>query len=288
MKKIKVVVVDDSPFSIMLLKDMLIQNNFEVVGDASSLAEAIEVVTRENPDVVTMDMTLPGTDGIECTKAIHKINPSIKVIVVSSMMDEEIVRKARKANVSAYLQKPVEAEELTLTINRTMSDDELFDELEDLYHKAFKEAYLDIFNKMLKSVPKFQEENYENIEWRSLGLAVTVGIIGRYSGRVIFDMSLETARKITLSVIKRAPKNDDEVIYAMSEFTNIATGNACSIINRKNKLFGLRVAPPTVFHGEAINVSKSNLDNIFTTKAKTDFGDVYINVGFKKGVSEWI
>ena len=49
-----------------------------------------------------MDMTLPGTDGLECTRAIHKIDSNIKVIIVSSMMDDEIVRKAKKSCIWLY------------------------------------------------------------------------------------------------------------------------------------------------------------------------------------------
>ncbi len=96
MKEIKVVVVDDSPFSIALLSDILTESGFQVIGDASSLEETIEVVGKLRPDVVTMDMTMPGTDGLECTRAVHAIDPNINVIIVSSMMDEEIVRKAKK------------------------------------------------------------------------------------------------------------------------------------------------------------------------------------------------
>ena len=77
-----------------------------------------------------MDMTIPGTDGFECTQEIHKIDSNIKVIIVSSMMDDEIVKKARKLHVSGYAQKPVDAEELILLINRVMGDKELFSVLE--------------------------------------------------------------------------------------------------------------------------------------------------------------
>ena len=111
MKDIKIVVVDDSPFSVGMISNILTDKGFCVVGSANSLTEAVEVVTRENPDVVTMDMTMPGGDGIECTEAIHKVNPDVKVIIVSSMMDDEIVRKAKKVQASGYLQKPVDADE---------------------------------------------------------------------------------------------------------------------------------------------------------------------------------
>ena len=124
MNQIKTVIVDDSPFSIAYIRSILEENGIEVVGEAGSLEEVKEVVKSQKPNLVTMDMTLPGTDGLECTRAVHEIDESIKVIVVSSMMDDEIVQEAKKNKVSAYVQKPVDADELMTAINRVMAIDE--------------------------------------------------------------------------------------------------------------------------------------------------------------------
>ncbi|MFW2490887.1 response regulator [Clostridium chromiireducens] len=288
MKNVNIVIVDDSPFQIALLRDLLTENGFNVVGEASSLEETIEVVTNTKPDLVTMDMTIPGTDGFECTREIHKINSNIKVIIVSSMMDDEIVRKARKTHVSGYAQKPVDAEELTLLINRVMADEELFSELDGLYSAVFREALLDVFNKLTKTIPEVTNENNENVEKVSKGISIVMGVIGKYSGRIIFDASFETAQKMSGALLKRDPKNNEEVLNVMSEIANMAAGNACSMINKKNKIFGLRVAPPTTFHGESINISKAELEIIYSANAKTQFGDLSISIGFGRGEGEWM
>ena len=73
-------------------------------------------------------------------EAVHKLDPHIKVIIVSAMMDEEIVQKAKKAGISGYIQKPVDSEEITLLIRRVMADEELFVELGGLYYNAFRES----------------------------------------------------------------------------------------------------------------------------------------------------
>ena len=288
MKEVKVVIVDDSPFSIAIIRDILTDNGFTVVGEASSLEEVKQVVGELRPDVVTMDMTIPGTDGLECTRAIHDIDPNIKVIIVSSMMDDEIVRKAKKNHVSGYIQKPADAEELTLLINRIMASEELYKELEAIYYTVFKEAVIDNLNRMLKTVAEFDAEDTANEELTSRGISVVMGVIGKYSGRLIFDMSYETAEKISAAVLKREIKDKQEVLNVMGEFTNIVAGNACSVVNRKNKLFGLRVAPPTIFHGEAINISKAELDTTTATVAHTNYGEIYMNIGFKRGSGEWM
>jgi len=288
MKNVNIVIVDDSPFQVALLRDVLTENGFNVVGEASSLAETIEVVTNTKPDLVTMDMTIPGTDGFECTREIHKINSNIKVIIVSSMMDDEIVRKAKKTHVSGYAQKPVDSEELTLLINRVMGDAELFLELEGFYSSVFKEALLNIFNKLTKTIPEITDESHVNVEKYSKGISIVMGIIGKYSGRIIFDMSFEAAQNIAKILIKREPKDNEEILNVMAEIANMIAGNACSMINKKNKIFGLRVAPPTTFHGESISISKAELEAIYSVNAKTQFGDLSISIGFGRGEGEWM
>jgi CheY-specific phosphatase CheX len=235
-----------------------------------------------------MDMTIPGTDGFECTQEIHKINPNIKVIIVSSMMDEEIVKKAKKLHVRGYAQKPVDAEELTLLINRVMSDEELYSELEKLYSSVFKEAVLDVLNRLTKTVPEITNESNENVEKVSEGISIVMGVIGKYSGRAIFDVSFETAQNIANTLLKRETKNNEEMLNVMSEVANMVAGNACSMVNKKNKIFGLRVAPPTTFHGESINISKAELDSTYSAIAKTKFGDLSISIGFGRGEGEWM
>lgn len=288
MKDVKILIVDDSPFQIAMLRDILTENEFDVVGEARSLQEVIQEVNRIKPDLVTMDMTLPGTDGFECTKAIHKIDKDIKVIIVSSMMDEELVRKAKKTHVSGYIQKPVDSEELTLLINRVMADEELYLELEEVYSNAFKEAVLNLFNRLTKTVPEITDESNDALDIHSEGISIVMGITGKYSGRLILDLSFETANQLAAVLLKRKAENDEELLNIMSEIANMFAGNACSMINKKNKLFGLRVAPPTTFHGESINIAKAELEDTYSANVKSQFGDLSINIGFKRGDGEWM
>ena len=288
MKDTRILIVDDSPFQIALLSDVLEEQGFEVVGQAMSLEEVKSEVKRTKPDLVTMDLTIPGTDGFECTKAVHDIDSNIKVIVVSSMMDEELINKAKKLGISGFIQKPVDTEELTLLINRVMADDDLFCELERLYIGAYTEATLNIFNRLTKTVPEITNISFENKEKTSAGISIVLGIIGKYSGRLIMDMSLETAEKFSECLLRRKAKNNEEVLNVVSEVANMLAGNGCSIINKKNKVFGLRVAPPTTIHGESINISKAELECNFSADIKSEFGDISLNLGFRRGESEWM
>lgn len=283
MKEINIVVVDDSPFSVAMISNILTANGFNVVGSANGMEEAVEVVKTLKPDVVTMDITMPGADGIECTNAIHRIFPKQKVVIVSSMMDEEIIRRAKKAKISGYVQKPVDAEELTLAINRIMADEELFVELEGLCATVFKEALTDSFNKLFKSVPEYGEVVKNNDAQVSRGITVVIGLIGKYTGRMILDMSAETARNMAGTMLKTENMPNEYIVNIMGEFANIVSGNACSLMNKSNKLFGLRVAPPTIVYGESITISKTDFDTAFSVTAATAFGEVFMNVGFNRG-----
>ena len=137
-----------------------------------------------------------------------------------------------------------------------MASEELFKELEDIYFPTFKEAVIDTFNKLVKTLATVSDVKRKDEGCSTSGVTVIMGIIGKYGGRMIFDTSFETASAISSKMLKRDPKSKEEVLAIMSEFANIVSGNACSMVNRKNKVFGLRVAPPTILFGESINIFK--------------------------------
>ena len=287
MEKIRIVIVDDSPFSIAILRGILEDKGYEVVGEAGTLEEVKEVIKDKRPALVTMDMTLPGTDGFECTRAVHEIDPNIKVIVVSSMMDDEIVNEAKENNVSAYIQKPVDPDELIAAINRVMSSEEIYKLLETDSFPVFKEALLDGVNRMTKTLLTFKDEYSDDKEYISKGMTVIVGIIGKFAGRMVIDLSKETADNMATALLRRAPKNNDEMIGAMAEFANIISGNACSLLNRKDRALGLRVAPPSILHGDNVHISAPSFKTN-TAIAETNFGDLLMNVGFTRGEEKWM
>jgi DNA-binding NarL/FixJ family response regulator len=286
MLDISVVIVDDSAFSIAYIKGILEKNGLNVVGKAGTLEEVIEVVKATRPQLVTMDITLPGTDGLECTRAIHEIDKNIKVVVVSSMMDDEIVKAAKKNKVAAYIQKPVDANKLMAVIQRVMAIDDLYHFLLKEYANIFKETMLDGINKLTKTLVNFKDEHLSEKEYPSRGLTIIVGIIGKFSGRMLVDLDMETARKITIAIMNNEPHSKEEVIAVLGELTNIVSGNACSILNRIDNAYGLRVAPPTITRGESVHISSPGFQTT-STLAETEYGDILLNVGFKRGDDHW-
>jgi len=287
MTGVRVVIVDDSAFSIAIIKNILEGQGIEVVGEAGTLEEVKAVVRETKPTLVTMDMTLPGTDGLECTRAIHEIDSSINVIVISSMMDDEILQAAKDNNVSAYIQKPVDADELFTAIKRVTAHEELFEELERNYCIVFKEALMDGLNRMTKTLLAFKDEYEFKDAFESRGMTVIIGIIGKFSGRLLIDLSRQTAFNLVTAMMKKEPDNDEIITAALGEFANIIAGNASSILNRKNKAFGFRVAPPSILHGDRVVISHPNF-NTTTVISDTNYGEILLNAGFQRSEEKWM
>lgn len=284
MKDVNIVVVDDSPTFVKMLTRLLENEGFHVAGYAYSKDEAIETVKRLNPDIVTMDMIMPGTDGIECTKAIHAINPKINVIVVSSLWDDESIRQAHIAKASGYIHKPVDPAELTFWINRVTEENEIFSELEAVYFSAFEEALTNNMKKNFNYVPRFLDRDTADIVHESRSVCIVVGLTGRYKGRIFCDLSSETARRITSVILNRETHSKEEIICTLSKYVSEGMVVACAALNQKNKLLNIHSAPPIIFYGESILIAKSNLDTVTSEIAETVFGDIYINVGFIKDI----
>ncbi len=105
-------IVDDASFMRISIKKMLESHNYEVVAEASDGAEAIEKFKQFNPDVVTMDITMPIMTGIDALKEIRKINKNAKVVMVSAMGQETLIKDAIINGASSFIVKPFQGDKL--------------------------------------------------------------------------------------------------------------------------------------------------------------------------------
>jgi two-component system response regulator DevR len=117
MSKNKILIVDDHEVVRLGLKSML-ENypGFEVVAEAGNARDAIQQVILHKPDIVLMDIRLPGTSGIEATEEITSKHPNVKVIVLTSYAEDEMLFSAIKAGASGYVLKQVNMEDLVKSI----------------------------------------------------------------------------------------------------------------------------------------------------------------------------
>ncbi|MBP2627283.1 MAG: response regulator receiver protein [Firmicutes bacterium] len=102
----KVLIVDDAVFIRLTLKAMLEKNGYQVIGEAANGSEAILKYNQLKPDLVTMDITMPQMDGIAALKAIKKMDPSGKVVMISAMGQESTVKEAIIAGANGFIVKP--------------------------------------------------------------------------------------------------------------------------------------------------------------------------------------
>lgn len=99
-----------------LSKFLLVNKDLKLVGEASDGSEAVQMVSLHKPDIVLMDLMMPGVDGITATREIHQKYPNVKVIVLTSFHDQNMVQGALQAGAIGYLQKNVTAKELGIAI----------------------------------------------------------------------------------------------------------------------------------------------------------------------------
>jgi DNA-binding NarL/FixJ family response regulator len=120
-----VVVVDDHDFYRRGLVALLRESGVSVVGEASSGPEAVEVTLRERPDVVLMDLNLPGFDGIEAVRRLAEAASAIPVMVLTLETDESIVVDALTAGAAGYLLKDAVIDEVLAGIRAAVSGESL-------------------------------------------------------------------------------------------------------------------------------------------------------------------
>lgn len=102
----KVMIVDDAAFMRMMLKDTIVKTGHEVVAEAKDGEEAVRLYKQYKPDLVTMDITMPGMDGIAALKEIRAYDPKAKVIMCSAMGQQLMVVNALRAGAQDFLVKP--------------------------------------------------------------------------------------------------------------------------------------------------------------------------------------
>ncbi len=119
---VSILVVDDARFMRVMLKEILKSTIPDVnIVEAADTTSAIEMYNQEKPDLVTMDMNLPGTDGITCMKDILKINPQAKVLMVSAVDQQKVMYDAINAGAKGYINKPFNKVGIMTKVNELLN-----------------------------------------------------------------------------------------------------------------------------------------------------------------------
>lgn len=102
----RILLVDDAMLMRALLRGILESGGYEIIAEAATGEEAVELFRALGPDVVTMDIVMPGQGGIEALRTIRELAPEARVVMVSAVGQEGFVAEAMEAGALAYILKP--------------------------------------------------------------------------------------------------------------------------------------------------------------------------------------
>lgn len=119
----KLLIIDDEDDVRLFLEDFLSEREF-YVSSAPSAEEGLDLMEKNLPDIVLLDLMMPGMDGLECLKQIKKKYPHVKVIMITALNDESKVALARKNGAKNYILKPFSRDYLESELLELIRDED--------------------------------------------------------------------------------------------------------------------------------------------------------------------
>lgn len=117
----RVLIVDDAAFMRMAIRTILENNGFEIAGEAEDGIRGVQKYKELMPDIVTMDITMPEMTGIDALKSIREFDPGAKVIMVSAMGQEIMVREAVMSGAKSFVVKPFKENHVVQVLNKVLA-----------------------------------------------------------------------------------------------------------------------------------------------------------------------
>ena len=118
----RILIVDDSFYMRTMLKNMLTDAGYEVVGEAANGQQALEMAIETKPDLITLDVILPDNTGLDVLKGLRQQSPNSKVVMCSAVGQEVIVNEAIENGALAYIVKPFSEEKVLEIVGSAFQD----------------------------------------------------------------------------------------------------------------------------------------------------------------------
>jgi two-component system, NarL family, response regulator DevR len=195
MTKQRIVLVDDHEVVRLGLRALLEHHSqFEVIGDAANAKEAIEVVGRLHPDIVLMDIRLPGTSGIEACEEINKTYPDTRVVMLTSYAEDEMLFSAIRAGASGYILKQIGGEDLVRALEAVGRGEAMLD-------PAITQR---VFQEVRRAVKEEEASAFVNLsqQERHVLLLVSEGKTNREIAKALF-LGEGTVRNYVSSILSK-------------------------------------------------------------------------------------
>jgi two-component system chemotaxis response regulator CheY len=118
----RLMIVDDSNIIRNRIQRLYNSDTFSLVATATNGDDAVEKFKLYKPEVITMDLTMPQMDGLECIEKLVELDPEVRILVVSALSDKATGIKALELGASGFLCKPFSEEELVEALDELVSD----------------------------------------------------------------------------------------------------------------------------------------------------------------------
>ncbi len=226
MNKRRILVIDDNKSTLKVVSAILTQDNYAVY-TASSPAEALEMLRKETMHLIMLDLKMPEMDGIELFKRIREIDGSVSVIMMTAYGTVESAVQAMKLGIENYLQKPLNFDELKMTIAKIFEKTELKEDLALLKGELHGE---NIFENMIGKSKKMRElfKKISNIAKTDSTVLITgeSGTGKEMAARAIHNLSKRSSNKMismNLAAIPEGLQESELFGYEKGAFTGAYT-----------------------------------------------------------------
>lgn len=192
--KIKVLLVDDHPVFRSGLKNILIaENDYYIIGEASTGREAVLLMKEIEPDIIIMDVSMPDMDGIEATREILKLNKNTKILILTMYSDEAYLKAGLAAGASGYVLKRAVDTELVAAIRTVLKGENYIYPtlIPSLYKNKLQKVdeysepnEVDLLSQREKEVLKFIALGYTQKEIAE-SLSVSIKTVETYKTRIM-------------------------------------------------------------------------------------------------------
>lgn len=108
----RIMVVDDSRIAQLQLQQILTGNDYEVVACCQSAEEALDTYDKVNPDLVTMDIVMPGMDGLDAARLLLQSHPDARILMISSLAYDDTMDEAKRIGALGFVYKPFDQEQI--------------------------------------------------------------------------------------------------------------------------------------------------------------------------------
>lgn len=115
-----ILVCDDAAFMRMMIKDILIKNGYNIIGEAENGRKAIDQYRNLSPDLVLMDITMPEMNGIEALREIMRIDADAKIVMCSAMGQQAMVDETAQFGAKGFIMKPFHPEDVIETVKKVI------------------------------------------------------------------------------------------------------------------------------------------------------------------------